>query len=263
MGILYFAYPADEYSAMIPRKVILRSGPEDDSDWGEAAMRFRLTYEGPLRPSQTHPANSPKPEPLSEHKFKVRRQFHGQLKRLWETNRILTSYMVDPKKTADTLRHPAVPKLSSDDMFGVDEGSLITLHDSLYGQYRRNDFNFIPLVTERLQTLCSISILFLRRDNQVGSVFHKGDIDNRIKTLIDGLTMPGVPNQFGNNVPQAGEDPFYCLLEDDRLISHIDAEADVLLDPPKPGEIDDNWVRAIVTVELRPYFVTAHNLAFS
>jgi len=33
-------------------------------------------------------------------------------------------------------------------------------------------------------------------------------------------------------MPAEGKDPFYCLLEDDRLVSHLEVETDTLLDTP-------------------------------
>jgi hypothetical protein len=59
-------------------------------------MRFRLTYEGPLRPTQGEPREN-QGNPLAEHKHEIRRYFHGQLKQLWATNRFLKECVVDPK----------------------------------------------------------------------------------------------------------------------------------------------------------------------
>jgi hypothetical protein len=74
--------------------------------------------------------------------------------------------------------------------------------------------------------------LFLRRDIP-GSAIGAGDLDNRIKTLIDTLRRPLNANKArGNEMPAEGEDPFYCLLEDDRLVSHLEVETDTLLDTP-------------------------------
>jgi hypothetical protein len=46
-------------------------------------MRFRLTYEGELRSSQRDPLGN-QPNKLADHKQHIRREFHRQLKRLWE-----------------------------------------------------------------------------------------------------------------------------------------------------------------------------------
>ena len=56
-----------------------------------------------------------------------------------------------------------------------------------------------------------------------------GDIDNRIKTLLDALSIPQA-NQIPNrDVPREDEDPFHCLLEDDNLITGIRITTDRLL----------------------------------
>ena len=97
-----------------------------------------------------------------------------------------------------------------------------------------------------------------------GSAIEAGDIDNRIKTLIDTLRKPQYANELrGNETPLDGEDPFFCLLEDDKLVSHFAVETDTLLDEIRPGDSDMRKAKVIVTVELRPYFPTFFNLAFS
>jgi hypothetical protein len=59
-------------------------------------MRFRLTYEGELKASGKDPENG-QFNKLAEHKQTIRKVFHGQLKRLWETNKFLSDHAVDPK----------------------------------------------------------------------------------------------------------------------------------------------------------------------
>ena len=108
-----------------------------------------------------------------------------------------------------------------------------------------------------------MSILFLRRDIP-GSIISAGDIDNRIKTVIDGLRRPRNGKELvGNETPQAGEDPFYVLLEDDKQVTHLEVETDTLLDPPTGGAFDHRLVRLLITVDLRPYNVTMFNLSFA
>jgi hypothetical protein len=54
--------------------------------------------------------------------------------------------------------------------------------------------------------MCSLQILFLRHDPP-GSVIHAGDLDNRVKTLIDALRMPNDAMELaGNEKPSEGED---------------------------------------------------------
>jgi hypothetical protein len=46
-----------------------------------------------------------------------------------------------------------------------------------------------------------------------------GDMDARIKTVFDALRIPANLDEAGGVGPQGDEDPFYCLLQDDKLIS--------------------------------------------
>ena len=115
----------------------------------------------------------------------------------------------------------------------------------------------------KISLLCSLNILFLRRDIP-GSVLSAGDIDNPIKTVIDALRRPRHANELvGNETPAADEDPFFCLLEDDSQVSHLEVETDTLLDSPTDDRLDHSRARLVVTVELRPYYPTLFNLSFS
>lgn len=52
-----------------------------------------------------------------------------------------------------------------------------------------------------------------------------GDIDNRLKTLFDALRLPNQTNELvGYDNPAPDENPFFCLLEDDSLITHVSVE---------------------------------------
>ena len=84
-----------------------------------------------------------------------------------------------------------------------------------------------------------------------------------MKTLIDALRMPKSANELrGNEMPGVGEDPFFCLLEDDDLVTAVTVETDMLLDPPN-GEADHGEVKLVISVELKPYDVNMFNLSFA
>jgi hypothetical protein len=96
----------------------------------------------------------------------------------------------------------------------------------------------VPLVREDFSLLCSLNILFLRRDFPLGVMSH-GGLDNRLKTLIDSLRKPHSANELvGNEKPGMDEDPFYCLLEDDDLVTGLAVETDMLLGPLANGSTD-------------------------
>lgn len=84
---------------------------------------------------------------------------------------------------------------------------------------------FLPLVRDALALRCGLKVLFLRKENP-GRVYQGGDMDNRLKTLFDSLSIPNADQIVDD--PDL-EEPIYCLLEDDRLISGLSVETDRLL----------------------------------
>ncbi|WP_425987749.1 hypothetical protein [Afipia sp. DC4300-2b1] len=222
-------------------------------------MRFRLVYEGELKSGQKDPEAN-QHDRLAQHKQSIRKVFHRQLKHLWQTNKFLSERKEHPiHRTAD---HRPVGDGAA--YFGPNENEKIPLSDYTASLYEENGYRFVPLVREETSLLCSLNILFLRRDTP-GSVISAGDLDNRIKTLIDALRRPKSANELrGNEIPAEGESPFYCLLEDDNLVTQLTVETDTLLDPPlAERELDRRQVKLIITVELKPYNVTLFNLSFS
>ena len=233
----------------------LKSRPETTPQ-----MKFRLTYEGELRATQREPLPA-QSNPLASHKHSIRRVFHKQLQRLWATDRFLSRYRI----TADDPNLGEQPVAAADSMFArwaPADHELQPLVEVVAARHHRLGYRFVPLVTSYFNLLCSLHMLFLRHDVP-GSAIQAGDIDNRIKTLIDALRMPQHENELvaGDEQPREGEDPFFCLLEDDNQVSGFSVETDTLLDPPD-GPDDDRRVKVVVTVELRPYFATPFNLSF-
>ena len=109
----------------------------------------------------------------------------------------------------------------------------------------------IPLVTDDAHLRAYISIKMLREDSDGGVVNNTGDLDNRLKTLLDGLRGP-VENDQGF-VPADLPDPLYCLLEDDRLISGFSVETGPLLMPPLKQTPDPAaWVNVVIDVDVNP-----------
>ena len=105
--------------------------------------------------------------------------------------------------------------------------------------------------------------MFLRRDKP-GKVIQKNDVDGRIKTIFDALKMPiQEQDRGGYKNPDADEKPFYCLLEDDTLVTSVSVETDLLLEPISgqqyPSRSD---ARLVITVSLRPSRLTWANMGF-
>ncbi len=164
-------------------------------------MEFTLVYRGPLK-SNGRPKD----------KQEIRRAFHRQLKELWCQNPL------------ETFRH----YLEDEPKEG--EISIIKNVDS---------FRFAPLVTEKLKLVAEIEVVLLRPEAPGSIVTQGGDIDNRLKTLLDSMRMPHKKSELPNDdKPSEGENPFFCLLEDDNLITSIAVKTDRLLEPvDSPSEV--------------------------
>lgn len=93
-------------------------------------------------------------------------------------------------------------------------------------------FDFVPLVNEYMYLVADLQIHLLRPE-PVGSVkAQSGDLDNRMKTLLDALRMPRVSDELPSNAaPGTDEDPFFCLLEDDALINSFSVITHRWLEP--------------------------------
>jgi hypothetical protein len=75
---------------------------------------------------------------------------------------------------------------------------------------------FISPVHRAFRTAVELDILLL---SPAGS--RLGDSDNRLKTIIDGLTCPANVDQLqGFDEPESGG-PTYCLMEDDSLVQGV------------------------------------------
>jgi hypothetical protein len=237
-----------------PQPVLLLSGPEDDKPC-EPAMKFRLTYEGVVRPTGNEPYGQPT-DPLAPHKQKIRREFHRQLKHLWSVDRVLSTRRVAPKHFGKTdAERNRIASL-------LDPNGQIPLADAVSMLYREFDYEFVPLIREEWSLLCSLDILFLRRDFPGPGVISAGDIDNRVKTIIDTLRRPRTQQELVSDdmTPGAGETPFFVLMEDDNQVSHLSVEADRLLTEPVGDTAAQNYAKVIVTVEIRTFLVTLENL---
>ena len=225
------------------KKIVLMQDRYNDPEDGDH-MEFRLTYEGPLYSTQKDPVNG-QPDKRAEHKHDIREVFHHQLKRLWD--------IVPFLKTGERSGPNALILEQSPDELKYDIDTLAEKH-ALYG------FNFIPLVTFDMNLICGLDILFLR-DGPPGQVLQSGDIDNRLKTLFDAMRIPLANERYCDKQPEADTTPFFCLLEDDKLITKVSVETDQLLQPvnKKP---DVNDVRLVITVSLRPYEMHLGNMQF-
>lgn len=226
------------------RRIILS---EPHLNWEEAVL-FRLTYEGLLFASRTvdNPARA-------AHKQDIRRVFHKQLKELWQ--QVPHLKIMPHPETGFLADLPDLP-------FGDQLPKGYSRASDLASRFKCGPYNLVPLVTQDLALLCGLDILLLRPGNP-GAVLSSGDVDNRVKTLIDALRIPGPDTkELGGHNPQSGENPFYCLLENDGLINHLAVEADRLLEPVIKRAPESN-ARVVITVKITPAEVRINNLSFA
>lgn len=191
-------------------------------------MEFRLVYEGPLHGQG---AKSP-------HKWAIRRALHPQLQRLWQEQPL--------REVASTLL--AFPPQSG-------KPSVIVEKDGL---------RFAPLVTQRLNLYAEISVLLFRQQQRGALISNGGDIDNRLKTLLDGLRLPRGANEGRRERPaghapeplEPSPEPFFCLLEDDSLVTKVTVESEQFLRPAAP-----DVVLAIISVHVKKTRLTFENMS--
>jgi hypothetical protein len=193
-------------------------------------LEFRLLYAGELLPSgnrNTRPAE----------KHAIRRKLHPQLRRQWQLHKVLRQYAGYLGNQYDPL-----PLESEQERFehGI---SAIGKHWPMFGH------EFVPLITSEDSVRCSLDILLLRPEED-RFIFKQGDVDGQVKTVFDALTLPRSIEQVGGGGPQIDEMPFFCLLEDDRLISEVRVNADQLLLLPDHRDVKANDAFAIIHVQI-------------
>jgi hypothetical protein len=199
-------------------------------------VQFRLIYRGPL-PAQ---GGGGKGAGRLKDKHSIRRQLHPQLKELWQQRwhlkrQIDHQYLGKNKDGEDAM------------MYSPSDSEAAKVAN----RFVEGKFRFLPLITKTNGLACKLDILFLRRDDP-GNLIRSGggDLDNRIKVLFDALSVPERGHMEGIE-PQEGENPLYCLLEDDCLISEVSITTDRLLVPQEQGEhINDVVLIVSVTAKV-------------
>lgn len=202
----------------------------------ENLVEFRLLYSGELLPSGG--ANSRAGE-----KHAIRRHFHPQLRRLWNIKPNLRQLADQAFLYSPELRENPAPVVRT-------EQERIEIGLTTIGtQWSRAGYNFVPLVTPGMSLRCSLDVLLLRpSDKQL--VLRQGDLDGQLKTLFDALRIPETLAEAGGTGPQEDETPFFCLLQDDRLISEVRVVSDELLLLPQHKELKANDCFAVIHVKI-------------
>jgi len=210
--------------------------------WGLPLMKFTLTYDGPLPSS----GNTPK----KRAKWDIRKHFHPQLLDLWAS-------------------HPGLQEVDRSRHFP--RGGGIAFHDhhssklptpevrgdviDLCAPISKDGLNFQPLIRESFALHCGLKITFLRQEPP-GAVYQGGDLDGRLKTLLDALAMPQHAQQVIHEPDLP--DPIHCLMEDDSMISGLEIESRRLLAGSAPAD----YARIFIEVDVRARETRSYNLSF-
>jgi hypothetical protein len=226
-------------------------------------VKFTLTYEGRLPSAGNKQKNNAK--------WEIRKKLDPQLRDLWSSHPALRQVEDNkhfPKVGGAALvqvhhQYPGPAKVPVLISPSADGGSFLTEHDfgardfiDLCAPIEKHGASFRPLVRESYALHCGLKIAFLRREPP-GKVYQGGDIDGRIKTIIDALTMP----QHVEQVFEKSEltDPIYCLLEDDSLVSGFEVQSERLLgDQNSPAD----FVKLTIEVDVRVRQATIYNQSF-
>ena len=182
-------------------------------------MRFTLFYSGKLPPNGK-----------SKEKWRIRRCIEPQLRRLWDARPFK-----DIAKYIDPHYDP----------------------DNCYVGKRVGKFEFIPCISTTLNMRTELQIRILSSQNP-GDLLRGSDIDNRLKTLLDALSIPS-EQQIPDDANAETDGRVFCLLEDDKLVTRIDVSNDRLL------SVADNSMDMIVLVDVHPvaFSVTMANIGIS
>lgn len=228
----------------------------DPPDENGEFVEFRLIYKGQLPAEGSSGART-------KEKQLLRKEFHKQLRELWRQHPDLRQ-QAESKfyvyTTPDNQVSPPGPGVRQIVLAPEGHPNAKTWVEHIADDHQRCGGRFVPLVSKAGGFTCSLEILFLRRDNPGGLIVSGGgDIDNRIKVLFDGLRMPQTMSELGGLPLELDENPFFCLLEDDSLITSVSVTTDRLL-VPMDSEEKINHVYLIIHVTvLNPSALFAGN----
>jgi hypothetical protein len=133
--------------------------------------------------------------------------------------------------------HPQIKAQIADRLFDHERDRLT----SVVGSYE-----FLSPVNSAYKTAVELDI-FLLVPGHARSV---GDSDNRLKTLIDGLTRPANGNQLRAHVRPPDGEATYCLMDDDGLVRRISFEVRRWWRPGTPA--DEALAIVTATIVLDP-----------
>lgn len=214
----------------------------------EIEMDFFLRYRGAL-PACTQS------KPRTVEKHQIRTYLSPQLRDIWRNVHPLIFYVPETNQVQEAI--------IENGHVVYDSGGFIKLPQKAPNKFLVVPFKgwrFIPTIGRALKLACRLDIRFLRRE-EPGAIVQGGDLDNRLKTLFDGLRIPLEESQVPVAAESGSNPNCYCLLEDDSLITHVSIETGRLWGPlgDQEGEHDVD-LTIHVTVKVRE--VTMDNMSF-
>jgi hypothetical protein len=185
----------------------------------EAEMRFSLKYQGELLAAK-------RKDNRSQNKNQLRWHFSEQLEQLL--------------KRGDFSRIPKFESVSK-------TGKGIRIDFSKVPEWKHfNDAEYLAIVDRSMNVGVTLDIE-IERHEPPGSLFqhggdHSGDLDNRLKTLFDGLRSPHDASEaisYSKSFParenlDKEKERCVCLLEDDGVITGFRVSTSASLDPNLP-----------------------------
>jgi len=228
----------------------MRQSIRQGEAYGLEVMKFTLVFEGDLKANGNATA-----------KQVIREKFHPQLAELWKDDPRLKSMQGRRYISTDQgglmwwenhhsieVTEPEIPHHQA-----ADGSRIPASHIDLCEPILKKGISFLPLVRDRTALRCALKIFFLRNEPP-GGIYTNGDIDNRLKTLLDALSVP----QHDEQVVQCAS-PMYCLLEDDNLITAIDVQTHRRLAGPHSSV---NYVHMLIEVDVRVVNPRGYNQMF-
>jgi hypothetical protein len=205
--------------------------------FGEECLDFTLKYAGPLVSSAATSAKRLKSQ--------LRVDFDKQFAVLWKEHPIL--HEQDPGRfDRKPPRHFRT----------VDAHNKPAYQSDIWYRCLVSGIDYVPLVTYGHRMHCHLSIRLHSRRGRGGIIHEGADLDNRLKVLLDALSMPNV-GQDASLAATDNEEPLvYCLLEDDELVTKLSVETLRLL---RDDVNDPNYVEADIDVHVTPIAPLAFN----
>lgn len=202
-------------------------------------MKFTLFYQAPIPPA------SKKSQVEAQHR--LREMTNGQLRNLSQ---------LAPLKYYHFLEEPGRPGIvkpfthEPDPL--VDDPNTVPEVITNVGKFR-----FAALICQSMGLCAELDIVFYVFGEDAGSLQKIGDIDNRAKTLLDGLRTPQkqqIPK--GWEPKDESDDSLFVLLQDDTLVTKLSVSPEPWLEAPQ----NEDDVLAVVSVTVRARIGTIYNL---